>query len=150
MSRVRDGCIELLASVAIAVAMLFVNCAFEAAGSIPDYNNCGFLAGNLVALSIIFPILCALVVSRTVRYRAGCEPASEITRIRRSARAAGCGAALYFAGGIVFSAAFAGGLPPLPVWLICGAYIGLGWIGGWIGATMGTRALRRMIWRVSQ
>src|SRR5260221_14459581 len=40
---------------ALTIALFGLNLAFEVAGSIPDIEGCGFLAGSIPALMLLFP-----------------------------------------------------------------------------------------------
>ena len=51
----------LAGSLVVALLMQTTNCVFEAAGSVPDLEGCGFFAGGLGLLAIIYPTLSALV-----------------------------------------------------------------------------------------
>src|SRR5258708_24930283 len=61
---------------ALSLSMVLVNIAFEAAGSVPDLEGCGFLAGSLVSLAILYPVLAGLFGARAARRlaRRGVEP----------------------------------------------------------------------------
>ena len=56
-----------MGSAALAASMVLVNFAFEAAGSVPDLEGCGFLAGSLSSLALIYPLLACLVAGRAAR-----------------------------------------------------------------------------------
>ncbi len=49
----------------LALGMLLTNLFFEAIGSVSDFENCGFLAGNILAILIIFPSITFLIAHRT-------------------------------------------------------------------------------------
>src|SRR5687767_14997029 len=49
------------AALALAGLMQVVNCLFEAAGSVPDLEGCGYLAGGLLAHAALYPMLAALI-----------------------------------------------------------------------------------------
>jgi hypothetical protein len=132
-----------------ALAMLAINSAFEAAGSIPDFENCGFLAGNLAALALLYPVITALIASKTVRLTYIFDRTSDSHRLLRLARGTGFGAALYFAAGLAFTVGSSGRMVPIPVCLICVAYVLLSFVGGWVGAAMGARTTRRLAWNES-
>jgi hypothetical protein len=85
-------------SAALALSMVLVNFAFEAAGSVPDIEGCGFLAGSLLSLALIYPLMACAFGARLARILARKRvPASSIVRAGAALGALGSG--LYFGAG---------------------------------------------------
>jgi len=76
--------------------MLGVNFAFELAGSVPDIDGCGFLAGNLVVLLVLYPLLAAAISSRATSVLIARTNTNNVVSLRAGARIGGSGSALYF------------------------------------------------------
>jgi hypothetical protein len=51
----------LAGSLVLALLLQFTNCLFEAAGSVPDLEGCGFLAGGLPILGVLYPLLSSVI-----------------------------------------------------------------------------------------
>jgi len=104
MRSVRLQIATAVSSVALALAMQAANHGFEAAGSVPDIESCGFLAGSLGALAMVYPTLAALVAGRAVRalgrvLMPGIQEAASIGSVVGLA-----GACLYFGFGVLLMA----------------------------------------------
>jgi hypothetical protein len=80
---------------ALSVSMMLVNFAFEAAGSVPDLEGCGFLAGSLSSLALIYPLLAAFVAARAARPLVA-RGADGDTVARAGAALGALGSGLYF------------------------------------------------------
>lgn len=87
----------------LALSMLVLNHAFEAAGSVPDVEGCGFVAGSLASLLLLYPLLAAIIARSAVVW-AGCrwtlDPACAV-RLGSFVALAGCGA--YFGLGLLLT-----------------------------------------------
>src|SRR5258708_10171221 len=88
---------------ALTIALFGLNLAFEAAGSIPDIEGCGFLAGSIPALMVLFPAVSWLIAysmnSAAQRYLIG-----KLTGVRVCGTCIGfLGAAAYFGLGLLLS-----------------------------------------------
>jgi hypothetical protein len=85
------------AAVLLSLAMLAVNLAFELAGSVPDIEGCGFVAGSLLVLLLLYPALSAALSSHAVRFLIVRARFSEEALLRAGGRIGAWGALLYFA-----------------------------------------------------
>lgn len=83
---------------ALALSMVLVNVAFEVAGSVPDVEGCGFLAGNLISLALIYPLLAGAVGARIGRSLSR-KDADRDSILRSGAAATALGSILYFGAG---------------------------------------------------
>src|SRR5689334_5105596 len=83
------------ASAALTLSMVLVNIAFEAAGSVPDMEGCGFLAGSLLSLALLYPLLAGVCAARAARTLMG-RGADQDTVTRSGAAIGACGSGLYF------------------------------------------------------
>ena len=85
---------------ALALSMVLVNIAFEAAGSVPDLDGCGFLAGSLAVLAFLYPLLAGVFGARLSRRLL--DKVRDADVIARSGAAVGAlGSGFYFGlGGI--------------------------------------------------
>ena len=84
-------------SVVFALLMQIMNCLFEAAGSVPDLEGCGFLAGGLGILAVAYPALSFLVAYKVTRRRLNLW---EQAHTRDGGLTGAFGAALYLGLGI--------------------------------------------------
>ena len=89
------------AAVILAVCMLAINIGFELAGSVPDVEGCGFLAGNLLALLFLYPAAAALVAARATGFIAARSSADDEALLRCGGRIGGWGGGIYLALGLV-------------------------------------------------
>jgi hypothetical protein len=85
---------------ALALSMVLTNFAYDAAGSVPDIEGCGFLAGSLICLALIFPVLAAFIAGRaaTALIRRG---ANSDDAARAGGQIGGLGSGLYFGLGLL-------------------------------------------------
>src|SRR5579862_327715 len=88
------------ASAALAVTMLMINIAFEVAGSVPDIDGCGFLAGPLVVLLVLYPLAAGMVGARAAERLLRRFPDARDEVVRMGCRVGIGGAALYFGLGL--------------------------------------------------
>jgi hypothetical protein len=132
----------------LAIFLQAANCLFEAAGSVPDIEGCGFLAGGFTLSAVTFTTLAILVTKNLCRLLP--QPGRAVGRRREGVAMGLTGAALYMSGGIVL--AFARGhvealVPVVGAWstlliAFCGA-------GGWIGGILAETANGPVAWRDS-
>ena len=89
------------ASAALALTLLVINVAFEVAGSVPDIDGCGFLAGPLLVLFLLYPLVSMLIGMRAAQrlIRRFPEASDEVVRVCGCAGLAG--AAVYFGLGLI-------------------------------------------------
>src|SRR5258706_16003788 len=90
----------VLGAAALTIALFGLNLAFEVAGSIPDIEGCGFLAGSTPALMVLFPTVSWLIAysinAAVQRYFSGI-----LSRVCVCGTCMGClGAATYFGIGV--------------------------------------------------
>lgn len=132
----------------VAVLMVVVNSIFEAAGSVPDAPECGFLAGSLPSLAVIYPLLAAVVAARVTRLMAHRKPDFAAEAAQGAVRGAAWGAAIYFIAGVSLTA-FRAGLAAVPpfVWLAIAGYVALCALGSRIGASMALDRGAEPAWR---
>jgi hypothetical protein len=117
--------------------MLAVNVGFELAGSVPDIAGCGFLAGSLLVLLLLYPALSAALSFRAIRFLIGRARLDEQKLLRVGGRIGGWGAFLYFGLGIadLVLAPHARGVSA-GGWAAAAVYIGLSFLGGRLGALL--------------
>src|SRR5436189_2582559 len=84
------------AAASLALIMLFLNFAFEAAGSTPDAESCGFLAGNLLSLALLYPAAAAFVSFRFSRTLLRRVPQDGQAILRAGGAVGLIGALIYF------------------------------------------------------
>jgi hypothetical protein len=120
----------LSGSAALTVLMQLANWFFEAVGSVPDIEGCGFLAGGLGILAVIYPGLAAAVTYGLSRSRPNpCE--SPI----RCALAGVLGAGAYLIVGIVLAVSREHyGALSLPALAWAAAYVALAGVGALAGS----------------
>jgi hypothetical protein len=117
--------------------MVAVNVAFEAAGSVPDLNACGFLAGNLLALLALYPVAAGVVAARAARVLVRRFPEADEEIVRMGGRAGAIGAGAYFAGGLMTVFANGHGADvPISAWLLLPFYTFLSFVAGRFGASL--------------
>jgi hypothetical protein len=80
---------------ALALSMVLVNFAYEAAGSVPDIEGCGFLAGSLLSLALIYPSLAGVFGGRVARTLSRRSP-SRAASARAGAAVGALGSGIYF------------------------------------------------------
>lgn len=140
--------ITLGAALLLALTMLGLNFAFEAAGSVPDIEGCGFLAGNLLSLLFLYPVAAGVVAGRAalLLVRRFPDAAEEILRV--GGRIGFGGAALYFLGGILLAIfrSSASAFPPI-LWGLLACYTLLSMLGGRAGALLILDRSRVPAWR---
>lgn len=110
----------------LALAMLLVNIGFELAGSLPDIDACGFLAGDLAALGIFYPLCAALIAMRIAVGLRRRYPDCERAILRCGVRIGLGGSALYL--GVGLAAALAaphGERIPIAAWYVVAIYSAL-------------------------
>jgi hypothetical protein len=96
----------LVRAVTIAAALLFsatmlaLNIGFEIAGSVPDVDGCGFLAGSLLALLLLYPLVAAFISARATDVLIRRGVFDEARLLRCGGRIGGWGAGTYFLLGI--------------------------------------------------
>ena len=131
------GCLTASASLAVAATLLAINSAFEVAGSIPDVEQCGFLAGNLGSLLFIYPIACVLIGRKAAGFGMSRWPDESEEIIRGLTFAGWVGGSLYFGAGV---SRIAARTPvwelPAVVWIAMGAYVALCGLGMRVGTLM--------------
>ena len=128
-------CLGCIGALTLSLAMLAVNYAFEAAGSIPDFEACGFLAGSSFGLMIVYPLTAAVLSHwlTAVLLRAFPERRSSLPRLGRDAAFAG--STFYLALGMAVSVGRHGILSiPLQVFALSALYVMLAGMAGWLGA----------------
>jgi len=144
----RRVCITI-GAFALALALFGLNIAFEVAGSIPDIEGCGFLAGSVPALLLLFPALSALLtyhMNRALHRHFG--------GVRRSLAlgfyAAYLGAGVYLGGGLLLSSLRPSGVihiegigVSLLLAILCG-------VGGCLGALRGEIVTGQFAWRIGK
>jgi hypothetical protein len=121
--------------------MLLINFGFEAAGSVPDFEGYGFLAGSLGSLFILYPLAAALLTSRISRslfQRYSYAPA-EIARC--GARIGLLGSMLYFAMGLGAADA-RNQAAPGALWILLPLYVLSCSLAGRLGAMHGVERFR--------
>ena len=139
----------LAASLALAALMQLVNCLFEAVGSVPDLEGCGFLAGGLISHSIVFPMLAGLITfhwTRRSRLRSNYSGSAAI----HSGTIGAVGATLYLSAGMtlaVLRGQYEALSPAVVLWSL--AYIALCFGGGRFGAAFARNYDRTLAWRDS-
>ena len=115
--------------------MLAINVAFEVAGSVPDIDGCGFLAGSLAVLLLLYPAISATVASRAVRFLNSRARLEEDRLLRMGGRIGGFGAFLYFGLGFaeVLWAPHSRGISA-GGWAAAAAFTSVSFLGGRLGA----------------
>ena len=144
-------CLVWTAAASLSLAMLAVNYGFEAAGSVPDVETCGFLAGNTLSLLIVYPLVAALVAGRAVRFIAS-RFTDRLPELAGNGRIIGLlGSSFYFACGVTVAIGrFGANAVPPGIWCLIALYIALCAAGGWWAAV---RALPRddeLAWRTGR
>lgn len=136
------------ASALLALVMVAINIAFEAAGSVPDVEAFGFLAGHLAALLALYPLAAGVVAARAVRPLARRFPDAEEEVAHLGGRIGFAGAMLYFAVGILNAALRErlGAIPPTG-WGLLALYTLLSAQGGRMGAVWMMGRARTVAWR---
>ena len=136
----------LAASLALAGLMQVTNCLFEAAGSVPDLEGCGYLAGGLLAHAVFFPALAALIGflwTRRISLRS-----QDLDSAADCGRIGALGATLYLSAGMAL-AVIRGqneAIPPaVALWSL--AYVTLCFGGGRLGAALARNYARSLAWR---
>ena len=140
--------VAVTASITLAFAMLLINIAFEIAGSVPDVEGCGFLAGNLVALFALYPLAAGLIAARAAGLLARRFPDAEGEIVRLGSRIGFKGAALYFLIGILnvaLGSRFAAASPMM--WGLLALYTLLAALAGRLGAALVVAKIRTLAWR---
>jgi hypothetical protein len=136
-------------SLVLAVLLQIANCVFEAAGSVPDIEGCGFLAGGIAASAIVFPAITLLLVTRMIRHFPGDLPARSRSPIFGAA-AGLAGSGLYLSGGMLLALyrgqydAFSAIMAVWSAFLIavCG-------MSGWLGGLLADLSEQILAWRDS-
>jgi hypothetical protein len=129
--------VTLGAAALLAVVMLLINFAFEAAGSIPDFENCGFIAGSAVALFVLYPIAAGMIAYKAARALSQRFEAEESNILRCGKRIGLYGSGLYLFGGMCTVLAGPHGASISPaVFLLLVAYTYLCRVAGRIGASI--------------
>jgi len=139
--------VALLASGALAVVLWLINCAFQAAGSVPDVEACDFLTGGFIVLLALYPLAAGVVASRASRSLARRFPESE-DRITACGGWIGFGgAALYFVANLLIAASrpLSDPFPPV-VWGLLALHMLLAALGGWMGALWTLVKLELLAW----
>lgn len=138
----------LVGSIGLAVLMQLTNYGFEAAGSVPDLEGCGFLAGGLGTLATVYPLLAALTAARIV-CRMGSMNSDE--RLHIVGAAAGLiGSTLYFSIGFILALGrghYEALSLPVACWSLC--FVLLCCAGGCMGAIRARNGMRFLYWRDS-
>lgn len=124
----------------LAVVMLLINYAFEAAGSVPDLEGCGFLAGSLASLAVLYPLAAAAVAGWTLRPLARRFAIDPSRVVRYGGRIGAAGALTYFVAGLGLAGGRSSSPLSLAVWPAMGAFTLLCWMGGRLGAFRVLRA----------
>jgi len=137
MQRIVIHGVNAAAALLVACAMLLVNYAFEAAGSVPDFPACGFMAGSIWALLALYPSVAGAVmcyVAVPILRRQGAAPG---VILRSALAASGAGALIYF-GGAAILLGLQGrlGAAPARAWCIAALCIPLTAVGGAAGALL--------------
>jgi hypothetical protein len=127
----------MAAAVALAAAMVAINFGFEAAGSVPDLEACGFLAGNWIVLLGLYPVAAAVVAARVARLLVRRFPEADEDVVRMGGRAGAIGAGAYFGGGILTLLAAGHGTDvPILAWLLLPLYTFSCFLAGRLGASL--------------
>jgi hypothetical protein len=116
-----------------ALAMVVINLAFEAVGSVPDIEGCGFIAGTTSGLILLYPLASLLISGLAVRTLL---PRSqyEIAAPRFGAKIGLGGAAFYLlTGTLLASTRFANGIPAT-LFVLIPIYLAITTVAGAIGA----------------
>lgn len=140
--------IVLLGAIALALAMLAVNSAFQAVGSLPDLESCDFLTGGTPLLLVLYPLVAGLVAARAARPLARRFPDEEERILSCGSRIGFGGAALYFIANLLLLAfrPHAETLPPLLcVLLVLFTLLTAG--GGRLGAMLALSRMKALAWR---
>ena len=134
---------NVLGSIIFSAMMQLANCAFETVGSVPDLEGCGFLAGGLGSLVVMYPMLSALNASYLVRRGPMWDQVGTSAAVL-GALTGLCGSIIYLAIGfsLALTRGFYEAFSPLSVaWSV--SFIALSVIGGALGATKTLIGLQR-------
>jgi hypothetical protein len=125
------------ASGLLALVMLCINVGFEGAGSVPDIENCGFLAGSLTLLALLYPLAAGLVALRACGTLLRLAPAAFPFAPRLGGRIGALGSFLYLGPGLlaVATGPYGASLSPA-AWLLVPVYVGLCAAAGRVGGVM--------------
>jgi hypothetical protein len=127
--------VTFFSAILVSLTMLAVNLAFELAGSVPDIDGCGFLAGSLVVLLLLYPVISATIASRAARFVMSRTQMGEDRLLRFGGRVGGFGAFLYFGLGFaeVLWASHSRGISASG-WAAAAVFTGVSFLGGRLGA----------------
>jgi hypothetical protein len=133
---------------ALAILLLGINQAFEAAGSIPDIEGCGFLAGSIPALALLYPVA-AGIIARSLSRRLHKRFPMRILRTRLFGAITGlCGACIYLGLGLLLSFTRPVSSPISPEALVISVFLMLLCAaGGYIGARRSALITSELAWR---
>ena len=136
----------LIGASVMVVALLGLNMAFEVAGSIPDIEGCGFLAGSIPALLILFPGIAASLVysiNRFLHRRYTIVPCS----LSLGFFTACLGGCVYLGCGLILSALNPSGTIQIVGIGICVLLAVLCGLGGYLGAMRSEMIAASPAWR---
>ena len=127
--------VACLGAAIVSLAFLAINVGFEAAGSVPDVETCGFLAGNSLALALLYPLAAALISLRATRSLVSRGRANRADTRRVGGFIGLVGAAIYLGAGVAGAFARSGpsAVPP-GTWILIASYLALCAFGGLAGA----------------
>jgi hypothetical protein len=140
----RSKWIVLAGSVVLAFLMVLLNVLFEVAGSVPDLPGCGFLAGGLGVLALLYPALACTTTYHFYRR-------FSFDSLARGGFLGAFGAAIYLGAGIgiaLFRGRYEIASSNLSIWVVL--YILLSFAGGFFGAVCARNACRRLAWVESE
>jgi hypothetical protein len=129
--------VTLGAAALLAGVMLLINFAFEAAGSIPDFENCGFIAGSAVVLFALYPTAAGLIAYKAARILSHRFANQENKILRIGKRIGFYGSGFYLFAGMCTVLAGPRSVSVTPaVFLLLVAYTYLCRVAGGIGASI--------------
>ncbi len=136
---------------ALTFALFVLNLAFEAAGSIPDIEGCGYLAGSIPALMVLFPAVSWFITYSTnavVQRRLN----ANLPRVRVCGTCMGIlGAMAYVGMGVFLSYSWPNSSPVhVESIFVSGVLIVLCAIGGYGGARRNEQVTASIAWRAGK
>lgn len=137
MNRIYMHAVHAASALLVACCMLLINYGFEAAGSVPDFPACGFMAGSIWLLIMLYPAAAGVIAyyGTTPALRRARTPAASVCR--SAWIASGSGAILYFAAAALLLALQGrlGTTPPI-AWCVSALCSVISAAGGGAGALL--------------